>query len=88
MRNVLVFPTLLGSAQQGLGVEAAFAQIRGSMIPPAALVITLQRSDRMFSRVTREKMCASATAFPRTGQEWRLSFFRRGAAGIPRRRRG
>lgn len=51
MRNNVISCTLIGIGLLGCGIGPAIAQVRGSMIPPETLEVTLQRSDRMFDRL-------------------------------------
>ncbi len=51
MRHKIIPCTLVGIGLTVCGVGAATAQVRGSMIPPETLEVSLQRSDRMFDRI-------------------------------------
>ena len=51
MSKHLVFNLLLGIAGLAIAAGPALAQVRGSLIPPETLEVTLQRSDRMFERL-------------------------------------
>ncbi|PZO03117.1 MAG: hypothetical protein DCF28_07840 [Alphaproteobacteria bacterium] len=51
MRNKIIPCTLIVIVVTACGIGPAAAQVRGSMIPPETLEVSLQRSDRMFDRM-------------------------------------
>jgi len=51
MRNKIIPCTLIAIGVTACGIDSAAAQVRGSMIPPETLEVSLQRSDRMFDRM-------------------------------------
>lgn len=54
MNRHVAFFSLLGVALLASVPEPGVAQVRGSMIPPETLEVSLQRSDRMFDRLDRD----------------------------------
>ncbi|MBB5745559.1 EF-hand domain-containing protein [Brevundimonas variabilis] len=55
MEHKIIPSALIGLGLLGVGVGAAAAQVRGSMIPPETLEVSLQRSDRMFDRLDADR---------------------------------
>lgn len=55
MRITCLSCSLVSAGLLCLAVEPALAQVRGSMIPPETLEVSLQRSDRMFDRMDTDR---------------------------------
>jgi len=55
MRITFLSCSLVSAGLLCLTVDPAVAQVRGSMIPPETLEVSLQRSDRMFDRLDADR---------------------------------
>lgn len=55
MHSKFIFLAVVGSGFLAFAAGSAAAQVRGSMIPPETLEVSLQRSDRMFERLDADR---------------------------------